>query len=245
MRIIISPAKKMRFDEEAPILSLPSHLEKTNILMAYLKSLDFASLKALWKCSDRLVQDNLEKMATMDLKNHLSAALFTYDGLVFKHIGANVMPEDALDYLFSHLRILSAFYGVLKPFDGITSYRLEMQAKAKVNSTHSLYDFWEDLLYKDVIDESHTIINLASKEYAKCIADYLQEGDRLIEIVFGEVKNDKLVTKATKAKMARGEMVRFLAMHHIEDIESLKTFHELGFHFDKTLSTPEKFVFIS
>ena len=53
------------------------------------------------------------------------------------------------------------------------------------------------------------IINLASKEYSKCIEKYLTPQDRYITIVFCELSGDKLVTKGTYAKMARGEMIRF------------------------------------
>ena len=59
MRIILSPAKKMRIDEEAPGLSAPSLLEKTAVLEKYLRALSFDEAKALWKCSDKLVQENL------------------------------------------------------------------------------------------------------------------------------------------------------------------------------------------
>ena len=34
-----------------------------------------------------------------------------------------------MHYIQEHLRILSGFYGIVKPFDGVTPYRLEMQAK--------------------------------------------------------------------------------------------------------------------
>ena len=53
------------------------------------------------------------------------------------------------------------------------------------------------------------IINLASKEYSQCIEKYLTPQDRYITSVFCELSGDKLVTKGTYAKMARGEMVRF------------------------------------
>ena len=65
------------------------------------------------------------------------------------------------------------------------------------------------LLYRSVIDDSRSIINLASKEYSKCIEKYLTPQDKYITIVFCELSGDKLVTKGTYAKMARGEMVRF------------------------------------
>lgn len=67
------------------------------------------------------------------------------------------------------------------------------------------------MLYRSVIDDSRIIINLASKEYSKCIEKYLTPQDRYITIVFCELSGDKLVTKGTYAKMARGEMVRFIA----------------------------------
>ncbi|MDD6349041.1 peroxide stress protein YaaA, partial [Intestinibaculum porci] len=94
-----------------------------------------------------------------------------------------------------------------------------------------------------VIGDDHLIINLASKEYAKCITNYLQDGDKLIEIVFGEMKNGKLITKATKAKMARGEMVRYMALNQITDINLLKEFQEIGFVYNEDLSTDTKYVF--
>ena len=86
-----------------------------------------------------------------------------------------------------------------------------MQAKAAIGGQKDLYAFWGKRLYDAVRDESGIIINLASKEYAKCIENYLTDADRSITITFCEKSGDKLVTKGTYAKMARGEMVRFMA----------------------------------
>ena len=41
----------------------------------------------------------------------------------------SVFEDGEFDYVQENLRILSAFYGVVKPLDGVTPYRLEMQAK--------------------------------------------------------------------------------------------------------------------
>lgn len=78
-----------------------------------------------------------------------------------------VFETKMLSYVQEHLRILSGFYGVLKPLDGVTPYRLEMQAKTEIDGITGLYDFWGDSLYQEVQDASHLIINLASKEYAE------------------------------------------------------------------------------
>jgi len=126
------------------------------------------------------------------------------------------------------LRILSAFYGVLKPLDGVTPYRLEMQAKVGIGDAKNLYEYWGDMLYCSVIDNSRIIINLASKEYSKSIEKYLTLRDKYITIVFCELSGDKLVTKGTYAKMARGEMVRFMAENSIENPEDIKNLTDLA-----------------
>ena len=87
-------------------------------------------------------------------------------------------------------------------------------SKVGIGETKNLYEYWGDLLYRSVIDNSRIIINLASKEYSKCIEKYLTRQDRYITITFCELSGDKLVTKGTYAKMARGEMVRFMAVQN-------------------------------
>ena len=127
--------------------------------------------------------------------------------------------------------------------DGVVPYRLEMQAKAAIGESKNLYDFWGSLLYEAVRDESGIIINLASKEYSKCVEKYLTPEDRYITITFCEKSGDKLVTKGTYAKMARGEMVRFMAENQIEDPLEIQKFDRLGYVFRKDLSSEREYVF--
>ena len=154
-----------------------------------------------------------------------------------------VFEIQQFEYLQDHLRILSAFYGIIKPLDGVTPYRLEMQAKAEIEETTNLYDYWGDRLYHSVIDDSRIIINLASKEYSKCIEKYLTPQDRYITIVFCELSGDKLVTKGTYAKMARGEMVRFMAENSIENLVEIQKFDRFGYSFRSDLSSDSEYVF--
>ena len=132
---------------------------------------------------------------------------------------------------------------ILKPMDGVTPYRLEMQAKVGIGDAKNLYEYWGELLYRSVIDDSRIIINLASKEYSKCIEKYLTPQDRYITIVFCELSGDKLVTKGTYAKMARGEMVRFIAENNIENPVEIQKFDRLGYSFRSDLSSDSEYVF--
>ena len=245
MRIIISPAKKMNVREDIlNYRNLPVFLEETDRIMDWMKSLSLEEAKTLWGCNEKLAKQNFERFAKMELRRRLTPAILSYEGIQYQYMAPAVFENQMLAYVQEHLRILSGFYGVLKPLDGVTPYRLEMQAKAKVDGAGDLYDFWGDRLYREVLDDSHIIINLASKEYSKCIEKYLLPKDRFITCIFGELSNGKVVQKGTYAKMARGEMVRFMAGNNISKPEEMKQFNRLGYRFVDHLSTDMEYVFI-
>ena len=123
-------------------------------------------------------------------------------------------------------------------------YRLEMQAKAAVSGCKNLYDFWRDSLYREVMDESGIIVNLASKEYSRCIEKYLRPDDRYITCIFGELEGERIVQKGVYAKMARGEMVRFMAGIQAETPEQIKAFSWSGYRYDQERSSDSEYVFI-
>ena len=97
-----------------------------------------------------------------------------------------VFTYDELDYIQKHLRILSGFYGLLRPFDGVAPYRLEMQAKLAVAGARDLYAFWGDTLALALAKNTDVIFNLASKEYSRSVIPHLPAGIRLVSCVFGE-----------------------------------------------------------
>lgn len=246
MKIIISPAKKMNVDTDTlEHTGLPVFLSRTRELMDYMKSLSFSEAKKLWSCNDKIAEQNFERYAQMDLERRLTPAIISYEGIQYQYMSPMVFSETGLDYVQKHLRILSGFYGILKPFDGVTPYRLEMQAKASVGSFKDLYDYWGDSLYEELTaDGDNIILNLASKEYSKCIEKYVTPEVHYITCVFGEETNGKVVQKGTFAKMARGEMVRFLAENNIDTLEGVKQFSGLGYSFSAERSTEHEYVFL-
>ena len=244
MRIIIAPAKKMTSEAALAHHDLPVFIDRAERLRDWIRALSYAEQKKLWACSDAIAEQNAERFEHMDLRSNLTPALLAYDGIQYTYMAPAVFEDGHLDYVQEHLRILSGFYGVLKPFDGVVPYRLEMQAKASVDGFANLYDFWGESLYREVIDESRTIVNLASKEYSKAIEKHLEPGDTFITCVFGEIENGKVVQKGVYAKMARGEMVRYLASTQAEGPEQIKGFNWSDYAFDETRSTETSFVFI-
>lgn len=246
MKIIISPAKKMNIDTDTfGCPNLPVFLERTKELTHYIQSLSFEEAKALWGCNDKLATQNFERFAEMNLERNLTPAILSYEGIQYQYMSPLVFSEHALSYIQNHLRILSGFYGILKPFDGVVPYRLEMQAKAAVSGYKDLYDYWGSSLYDALTsDEDSVILNLASKEYSKCIEKYLKPTDTYITCLFGEEKNGKVVQKGTFAKMARGEMVRYLAENEISTLEDVKNFSGLDHVYSKEFSTEREYVFL-
>lgn len=243
MRIIISPAKKMNTDTDTfAWQELPVFLDKTEQLLGWMREQGFEKLKKLWGCSDRIAESSYDRIMSMELRKHLTPALISYEGIQYQYMAPGVFSQECWDYVQEHLRILSGFYGVLRPLDGVTPYRLEMQAKAKAGGAKDLYGFWEDLLYREMA--GHVMINLASKEYSRCIEKYLRPEDVYITCVFGEEKDGKVRQKGTLAKMARGEMVRFMAENRVENPEEMKEFRGLDFHYEAALSTEREYVFL-
>lgn len=245
MRIIISPAKKMNIvDDVLPYHDLPVFMDRTESILEWLCTLSMKEAQKLWGCSDKLAQLNFERLQTMELTKRLSPAILAYEGIQYKYMAPAVFEDRMLEYVQQNLRILSGFYGVLRPMDGVVPYRLEMQAKAAVGGAMDLYEFWGKSLYEETIDESGIIINLASKEYSRCIEKYLQSRDVYITCVFGELDGGKVKQKGTYAKMARGEMVRFMAENQVTKPEGLKGFDRLDYSFSEEFSTNTEFVFI-
>ena len=245
MRIILSPAKKMQHDENGPAYrDLPIFLSDAEKIKDSLKEKSFSELKALWACNEKITEQNIERLSSMDLREKLTPALLSYDGIAYQYMAPTVFETEMLSYVQEHLRILSGFYGIVRPMDGVTPYRLEMQAKLEIDSAKNLYDYWGDRLYKEVRDSSGIIINLASKEYSKCIEKYLQPGDRYISCNFFEEQEGKLVQKGVYCKMARGEMVRFMAENRVEEPEGIKDFAVMGYRYAKELSSEKEYIFV-
>lgn len=245
MQIIISPAKKMRVDADSLAWkSLPKLLSHTERLLSALRAMDPAALQRLWKCNDRIAALNTRRLETMDLRQNLTPAILSYEGIQYQYMAPGVFTQQEYDYVQAHLRILSGFYGLLRPFDGVTPYRLEMQAKLAVDGAADLYGFWGDLLAQELFTETDCIINLASKEYSQCIYKFLTPSVQFITCVFAQVHHGKVLEKGTLCKMARGEMVRYMAQRDIDRPEQLRDFDRLGYRYTPDLSDKNSFVFL-
>ena len=245
MRIIISPAKKMRVDTDSfPIRALPDFLADAQHLLAVLRTMTPKELQALWKCNGSIAALNVERLSGMDLCHGLTPAVLSYEGIQYQYMAPGVFESEQYDFIQEHLRIVSGFYGLLRPFDGVTPYRLEMQAKLAVDGHKDLYAFWGGRLAQRLAEETDFVLDLASKEYSRAVEPHLPANVRLLRCTFGERQGSKIVEKGTMCKMARGQMVRWLAENNVTDPEKIREFHDLGYCNDPAESGEEHYVFV-
>lgn len=245
MKIIISPAKKMKDHEDGFMWKQkPLFLDKTQILLEELKKMHVDELRHLMNSNQKIAELNYDRFQKMDLEHALTPALFAYEGLQYQHMAPSIFTDEQLDYVEKHLCILSGFYGLLSPFDGINCYRLEMQTRLTTENHSDLYSFWGSMLADELYKENDLVLNLASKEYSMCIEPYLNNQRKMIHCTFATQTNGKLKVKGTEAKMLRGEMVRYMASHHIENIEEIKKFSCMGYVYSEKDSSDEEYVYI-
>ena len=246
MRIIIAPAKKMNRDPDSlPPEGLPQFLEQTERLMAVLQSMSPRELQKLWQCNDSIAALNVERLRVMDLRHSLTPAVLAYEGIQYQYMAPGVFETGHYRYIQEHLRILSGFYGLLRPFDGVVPYRLEMQARLSVDGCRDLYDFWGNRLAEHLAAETDLVLNLASKEYSRAVEPHLPPNVRFLTCTFGELQEGKIVEKGTICKMSRGQMVRWLAENNVTVPEDIKEFRDLGYRFSPAHSTENNYVFLA
>lgn len=258
LQVIISPAKQMTTNSEAFLpKGIPPFPAKTAQLVNALHELEHRDgpfgLKALWRVSDKLLAENVERLhafsPVMDERELddpatarlVSPAIFSYVGIQFRSMAPEVMGLDELEWLQEHLWVLSGLYGCVRPFDAVEPYRLEMGAKLACGDHRDLYGFWGDVIAHAVCEDNETctLVNLASVEYAKAVLPQLPAHAQAVTCIFGEeLRNGKPVQRATASKIARGSMVRWMAEHGIEHAQDLTRF-DVGYAFAPELSAAD------
>ena len=250
MKIIISPAKSLDFENKATtnIHTQPIFLDKSEKLNKKLKTISRKKLGEFMSISPALADlnytRNQEWQPHFNLDN-AKQAVYAFTGEVYRGLDVTTLPEDKLPLLQDRLRILSGLYGLLKPLDLIQPYRLEMGKKLKVGRKENLYKFWDQDLAKALNDEMQDddlLINLASSEYFKAVPQKALKVP-MITPVFKDLKNGQYKTIMTFAKKARGQMVRYILDHNVNTLDELKGFDVDGYGFSEAMSTETELVF--
>ncbi|MCG8412328.1 MAG: peroxide stress protein YaaA [Bacteroidales bacterium] len=253
MIVIISPAKTLDFKTHSSTrrFSIPDLLDDSQILIQELKKLNPTDIMKLMKVNSEIATLNFERNLSWRLPftlDNAKQALLAFKGQVFVGLDANTLTEDDLIFAQNHLRILSGFYGILRPLDLIQAYRLEMGIALKNPKGKNLYEFWGTKITKILNKEleqqkENVLINLASNEYFKSVNPKQIQAD-IITPVFKELRGNEYKTITVYAKTARGYMSRFIIENRITNPNDIKSFDVGGYLYSHDLSNAKQWVFV-
>ena len=252
MHILLSPAKTITGTSkiEVPSGSIPQFQQAATDIALYMAQYSVEDLKRLLKLSPKLALESYERFQHFHSTDERPLqALLAYTGVVFKHINPKDFSEE--DFLFAqtHLRIVSICYGLLRPLDLIKPYRMEYDIKLPELGDGNMYNFWKgrqtQSLIKEVKADDNLLINLASMDVQPAFEwKKIEESVRIITPEFKVWKNGKAETIVIYAKMARGQMSRYIIKNKISNPEELKSFTREGFQYKETLSSENNWVFL-
>ncbi len=247
---ILSPSKLMNesFQEFKGEATLPSFIKETESLCAELKKVSVEEWKQKMKITEELAvntQVRFQNWNKKDLSKGIPAAML-FSGEAFKSLDAKSFSKVNWKQAQNSLRILSGFYGVLKPTDTVLPYRLMVGTPYKTKSGKTLYSYWSESVSKNIENEiapKGYLLNLASDEYFKLI-DLKNFNRKILHFKFFQSKGKELKSIPTFSKQARGSLARFVIESNAKSIETLKQFKEEGYSFNEKLSDENTFVFV-
>lgn len=253
MLTLISPAKTLDYESPVKIKDWtePRFQEDSLQLIDKLKPMSKKRVAGLMNLSEKLAALNVERYRAYDTSftpDNSRQSIFAFKGDVYIGLDAETLTKPDLKFAQKQLRILSGLYGLLRPFDLMQPYRLEMGTDLKNKRGKNLYEFWGDRLTDSVNQELETnggkiVVNLASKEYFGAIQPQRLNAD-LISPVFLDQKKGEYKIISFFAKKARGSMARFIIKERIKTKKKLELFSEDGYRFDPSRSEDGKPVFI-
>jgi cytoplasmic iron level regulating protein YaaA (DUF328/UPF0246 family) len=224
--VLIHTSKTMRAPDPRPTPKpgrAPALLDRAGELIEYLRTLSPQRLGTAMGLSGPLAAKTHELHEGWTTDPHRQRpAVDSFLGDIYSGLRASEFTPAQRSYADRHLRIVSGLYGILRPYDGICPYRLEMGARLPDARYRNLYPFWGRSIAEQ-LPASGPVINLAAKEYSRAVLSGLDPA-RVVTPTF--LTGDRFV--AVHAKVARGAFARWLLTTRADD---LTLFTDLGYSY--------------
>lgn len=252
----LSPAKSMRLGspmgfESALAATMPRHLNQSETLRQALLAYDSKGLQTLMDISEKLADMNVERFKSLGLpldeaNSHCRRAAFLFDGDAYEGLAPENLDRKQLARLGERVRMLSGYYGLLRPSDLMRPYRLEMGRRPAGIGAKSLYEFWGDSIAKTIAADAESIgakecLSLASEEYDLAVRGRWASAMPLHASRFETqtAKGRKVVS--FDAKRARGLFARHLALADFKSVRTAaEAFEDGGWRLDSVDSRNPK-----
>ncbi|MCM1313722.1 MAG: YaaA family protein [Bacteroides sp.] len=247
MQILLACAKIMN---DKPVrsglpLTAPCFLEEAEAFARDMMRYEEAEIACMLNCSSQIaVQNKWRYQHFFDEDNPLKPALMAYHGQAYKHLKAETFTDADLSYADKHLWIVSFLYGLLRPSDGIRSYRLEGNVTLPSGKGQNMFGFWKlrltDLLIEAVKADDGVLLHLATEEFQH-VFDWkrVTEEVRVVQPLFYTRQGNCLKMQAVWAKSCRGAMTRFVVCNRWNNPEQLNRFSYEGFEYSPNLGEPD------
>ena len=236
MQILLANAKIMYEKAEKKPLSTPLFQSVADTLAAEMARMDVEELARQLDCSTKIAAENWKRYHNFAAAEKMPAIL-AYNGQAYKHLRADSLSDESLEYAQRHLWITCFLYGLLRPMDGIVPYRMEHCVSLEATGDKPVNQFWKDKLTDVLIDsvkaDDGVLLHLSTAEY-----EHLFDWKRVCKEVkviqplfYVRQKDGRLKMQAVWAKACRGAMVRFILTHQIAHPEDLTAFSYEGFKY--------------
>jgi len=249
MLTVISPAKRLDWAARDVDMTEPRFQGDADRLAEVARGLSVDELVDLMGISRELAGLNAERFARFgEDRGDCRPAALAFAGDTYAGLEAATLDADAQRYAQDHLRILSGLYGLLRPFDAIEPYRLEMGSRLATEKGRSLYEWWGTRLAETLNAEAEalgcaTLLNCASVEYFSAVDPAALTLD-VVTPVFLEDKPGGPRIVSFFAKKARGAMARYVVENRIDTAEGVLSFDTGGYVHAPELSEPGKPAFL-
>lgn len=247
MITILTPSKTMDFSTDTPeyvVAREPHFADEARDIRIMLASYDLTDIMKLMHVSRSLAERVVTQYTAPVTPK---AALWAYRGDVFKGFQAWTLDADTAAFADHHLLVPSAVYGILRPYDRIEPYRLDMNAKLSVDAAKDLHKYWGERLAGYVAklpDLRGELCVLSSEEYSKALLSKLPNNITVTTPAFIDRKsNGQEVQVPIYNKMMRGVMGRWIIDHRIDTSADLVTFSGHGYTYSPERSRPGRPVF--
>ncbi len=245
MRILLHSSKTMKPEAtRVHELTVPSYLDQAGQLQNVLKNLSQHDIARIMQLTEPLAAATRQLIREWNDTSEGTAAALTFRGDIYSGLSAGQWSSNDAEFAQTHLLILSGLYGLLRPFDAVKPYRLEMGYKLQVDSRTRLDAFWQQQL-AGVLDLTDTHINLTANEYFKVIKHQLSCAT-VISPKFLTIspKTGEPTFVTVHAKIARGSFANWLITNKVDDPARLSDYTELNYQYDEALSTEHEPVFV-
>ncbi|MBT4102460.1 MAG: YaaA family protein [Flavobacteriales bacterium] len=241
MIAILSSSKTM---QATPVMGTqpPCFIKQAESLANQLKAMDHKAIQAFYQTSDAMTLKVSETLSQWK-RSGSGAALFSFKGDAFGQLNPGSLSGKAQIRANEQLIIVSGLYGMLRPMDQISPYRLDMNQRL---NDQSLRAYWASIVTQQLdqrLEPGGMVLNLASQEYAQVILRDQLKAHQWVDVQFLQKKDGASRQMSVFSKQARGLMARHLCSIEHADLNHIKAFQADGYRLDRLNSTESQLTF--